>query len=126
MTTPPVGMPAPPALPALRIAPLTRKHAADVCTWHYPATYHCYDMTRADPDDLLRPDGFFAVLAGVHLVGFRSFGADGRVPGWDYDESALDTGGGLRPELVGQGLGRHAIAAGWLSGGHGSPLPRSG
>ena len=41
-----------------------------------------------------------------------SFGPDGRVPGWDYDETALDTGGGLRPSLTGQGLGRAVISAG--------------
>jgi len=59
---------------------------------------------------------FHAVLAGERLVGFRSFGVDGQVPGWEYDDSALDTGGGLRPELVGRGLGRDAIAAGLAFG----------
>jgi ribosomal-protein-alanine N-acetyltransferase len=34
------------------------------------------------------------------------------VPGGAYDTSALDTGGGLRPELTGRGLGRKAIATG--------------
>jgi [ribosomal protein S18]-alanine N-acetyltransferase len=43
---------------------------------------------------------------------FRSFGPDGRVPGWTYDDSALDTGGGLRPAVTGRGLGRSVIAAG--------------
>lgn len=101
----------------LRIAPLTREHALDICTWAYPPPYDCYDMTDADPDELLRPEvGFHAVLAGERLVGFRSFGADGQVPGWEYDGSALDTGGGLRPELVGRGLGRDAIAAGLAFG----------
>jgi len=46
------------------------------------------------------------------LIGFRSFGADGQVPGGSYDDSALDTGGGLRPELTGRGLGREAIGTG--------------
>jgi [ribosomal protein S18]-alanine N-acetyltransferase len=102
---------------SLRIAPLTREQALDICTWAYPPPYDCYDMTDADPDELLRPEaGFHAVLAGERLVGFRSFGVDGQVPGWEYDESALDTGGGLRPELVGRGLGRDAIAAGLAFG----------
>ena len=57
-------------------------------------------------------NGFFAVLSGGELIGFRSFGPDGRVPGGAYDDSALDTGGGLRPELTGRGLGRSVIAAG--------------
>ena len=99
--------------PSIRIAPLTRAHAEDIATWRYAAPYDVYDMTDAEPDELLDPAvGFHAVLAGDELIGFRSFGPDGRVPGWDYDDSALDTGGGLRPSLTGQGLGRAVIAAG--------------
>ena len=105
------------SLPAMHVAPLTREHALDLCTWRYDAPYDCYDMTGADPAWLLQPEsGFHAVLAGERLVGFRSYGSDGRVPGWDYDDEALDTGGGLHPGLVGQGLGRHAIAAGLAFG----------
>ncbi|GAA2097448.1 GNAT family N-acetyltransferase [Nocardioides furvisabuli] len=98
---------------SIRIAPLTRAHAEDIATWRYAPPYDVYDMTDAAPDDLLAPQsGFHAVVTGDELIGFRSFGPDGRVPGWDYDDSALDTGGGLRPSLTGQGLGRSAIAAG--------------
>ncbi len=101
----------------MRIAPLTLEHAVDICTWHYPAPYDCYDMTGADPDRLVDPQsGFHALLDGAELVGFRSFGADGRVPGWAYDDGALDTGGGLRPGLTGRGLGREAIATGLAFG----------
>ena len=97
----------------LRIAPLTREHAEDLATWRYEPPYDVYDMAGADPDELLSPElGFHAVVMGDALVGFRSFGPDGQVPGWDYDDSALDTGGGLRPALTGQGLGRAAITAG--------------
>src|SRR5215467_11901358 len=41
---------------------------------------------------------------------------DGQVPGYDYDDTALDTGGGLRPALTGCGLGREAIATGLAYG----------
>ncbi len=110
-------MPASPLRSAFEVVELTRAHAEDICTWRYSAPYDVYDMTGADPQALLDPAlGFHAVLAGDRLVGFRSFGADGRVPGWEYDDSALDTGGGLRPVLVGQGLGREAIAAGLAYG----------
>jgi RimJ/RimL family protein N-acetyltransferase len=95
------------------IAALTPSQAADIITWHYPAPYDCYDMTAADPVFLADPaSGYFAVTDGPALVGFRSFGPDGQVPGGDYDSSALDTGGGLRPELTGKGLGREAIRTG--------------
>lgn len=101
----------------MHVAPLTREHALDICTWRYAPPYECYDMTDADPDRLLQPEaGFHALLAGDRLIGFRSFGSDGQVPGWDYDARALDTGGGLRPQLVGQGLGSHAISAGLAFG----------
>lgn len=101
------------SLGPMRVAPLTREHALDICTWRYAAPYQCYDMTDADPDRLLDPQaGFHALLAGNRLIGFRSFGPDGQVPGWHYDEQALDTGGGLRPQLVGRGLGRRAVATG--------------
>ena len=98
---------------SIRIAPLTRAYAEDLATWAYDPPYDVYDMAGADPDDLLDPAlGFHAVLAGDELIGFRSFGPDGQVPGWAYDDTALDTGGGLRPSLTGQGLGRSVIAAG--------------
>lgn len=98
---------------SLRVAPLTRAHAEDLATWCYDPPYDIYDLAGAEPDELLAPElGFHAVLAGDRLIGFRSFGTDGQVPGWDYDGSALDTGGGLRPSLTGHGLGRAAITAG--------------
>lgn len=101
----------------MHVAPLTLDHARDLCTWQYSSPFECYDMTDADPEWLLQPEaGFHALLAGDRLIGFRSFGADGQVPGWHYDDQALDTGGGLRPTLVGQGLGRQAIAAGLAFG----------
>lgn len=105
------------SVPAMRVAPLSRLHALDICTWRYLPPYDSYDMTDADPDRMLQPEsGFHVLLAGDQLIGFRSFGPDGQVPGGDYDDQALDTGGGLRPQLVGQGWGRQAIAAGLAFG----------
>lgn len=102
---------------SIHIAPLTGEHAEDVATWRYEAPYDVYDMVGAKPEELLDPDaGFYAVMAHDRLIGFRSFGADGRVPGWDYDDAALDTGGGMRPELTGHGLGRAVISAGLAFG----------
>ncbi|MDN4175064.1 GNAT family N-acetyltransferase [Nocardioides sp. SOB77] len=101
----------------MQVVPLTAEHALDICTWRYDPPYDCYDMTSADPDRLLQPgSGFHAVTAADRLVGFRSFGVDGQVPGWAYDDRALDTGGGLRPQVVGRGLGRQAISAGLAFG----------
>ncbi len=97
----------------MRIVPMTAGYAQDIVTWRYPPPYDCYDMTAADPAFLADPaNGFFALTDGGRLIGFRSFGADGQVPGGRYDDSALDTGGGLRPELTGKGIGRQAIRTG--------------
>lgn len=102
---------------SLRIAPLTREHAEDIATWRYDAPYDVYDQVGVDPQQLLDPGvGAHAVLAGDRFIGFRTFGPDGQVPGWEYDSSALDTGGGLRPELTGQGLGRAVISVGLAFG----------
>lgn len=101
----------------IHIAPLTRVHAEDISTWRYDAPYDAYDMVGVDPDVMLDPDaGYHAVMAADRLIGFRSFGADGQVPGWEYDDSALDTGGGLRPELTGHGLGRTVVSIGLAFG----------
>ena len=95
------------------IAPMTPGYAADILSWRYPAPYDYYDVADGDPDYYLDPaNGMFAVLSRGELIGFRSFGPDGRVPGGAYDDAALDTGGGLRPELTGHGRGRTVIAAG--------------
>ena len=96
---------------------MTSAYAADIVTWRYPAPYDCYDMTGASPAFLISQEGgFYALVEGQELIGFRSFGEDGRVPGGDYDSSALDTGGGLRPDLTGKGLGREAIGTGLAFG----------
>ncbi|OPG01684.1 hypothetical protein B1L11_44035 [Microbispora sp. GKU 823] len=98
---------------AMEIVGMTEEYAADIVTWRYPAPYDCYDLVGADPAFFTDSrNGYFALVNEGRLIGFRVFGADGRVPGGEYDESALDTGGGLRPELTGRGLGRRAIATG--------------
>lgn len=99
----------------------------DLCTWRYPAPYDCYDMTGADPGELLRPElAFHAVLSGEQLVGFRSYGADGRVPGWDYDDLALDTGVACGPSSSVGGWAAAPSRPGWPSDAHGSRRRRSG
>jgi [ribosomal protein S18]-alanine N-acetyltransferase len=96
---------------------MTAPFAADITSWRYPPPYDCYDLTDLDPAVLTDPaSGFFALVDDSALIGFRSFGADGQVPGGSYDSSALDTGGGLRPDLTGQGLGRLAISTGLAFG----------
>ena len=87
---------------------MTLDFATEIAAWRYPPPYDLNDMTGADPAFLASPEsGFWALTGDGELLGFRSFGPDGWVP-----ESALDTGGGLRPDLTGRGLGAQAISAG--------------
>ncbi len=99
---------------------MTARFAAEMADWRYPEPYQRYDLSGADPDYFTDPaNGFHALVdEDGELVGFRSFGADGQVPGGAYDGAALDTGGGLRPELtgLGRGLGQEAIATGLAFG----------
>jgi RimJ/RimL family protein N-acetyltransferase len=104
---------------------MTPAYADQVVTWRYPKPYDVYDMVDADPGFLAEPtSGFHALVDAGELIGFRSFGDDGQVPGGPYagatptGGTVLDTGGGLRPDLTGRGLGRRAIATGLLFGVH--------
>lgn len=103
---------------AVRIVPMTSEFAADIVRWRYEAPYEVYSLTGADPGFFTEPDnGYVALIDDAgQLIGYRCFGPDGRVPGFPYDDTALDTGGGLRPMLTGQGLGREAIATGLAFG----------
>ena len=74
--------------------------------WRYPAPYDIYDE-----DEVTCGDGRLAIVEDGELVGFCSFGADGRVPGGRYPEGPLDVGMGMRPELTGRGLGARYLAA---------------
>jgi ribosomal-protein-alanine N-acetyltransferase len=56
-------------------------------------------------------NGFHGVHGSDGLVGFCSFGSDGRVPGGPYADDALDVGAGMDPALVGVGHGRAFLGA---------------
>ena len=97
---------------------MTDEFAADIATWRYDEPYATYSLTGADPAFFIDPSNGYVALVNdaEELIGYRCFGPDGRVPGYDYDGSALDTGGGLRPVLTGQGLGRQVIETGLAYG----------
>jgi len=96
---------------------MTPASAASIVTWRYPVPYEQYDMTGVNEAFLLdQANGYHVLLEGDELIGYRLFGPDGQVPGGQYDDSALDTGGGLRPDLTGRGLGKRAIATGLAFG----------
>jgi hypothetical protein len=66
----------------MQLVPMTAAYAAEIVTWRYPAPYDIYDMPDEDAAVLTGADGGFFALTGQHeLIGFRSFGTDGQVPG---------------------------------------------
>lgn len=94
-----------------RLAPMTAAYARLIMTWQYDEPYAIYNADPAEEADLdasfLNPDYHYYAVLDAHdeLIAYRCYGADARVPGGDYRTAALDMGGGLRPDLTGQGLG---------------------
>ena len=96
-------------IPALSFRRFTEQDALMVARWQYPEPYAAYDLEPSNREvlgALLRPENqYHAILSEGEVVGFFRFGEDARVPGWSYDDSALDLGMGLRPDLTGAGNG---------------------
>lgn len=86
-------------------------------SWRYPSPYDLYNAKEPVTDEsiraLLSPElNYFAVTdQRGDMIAFRCFGMDAQVAGGDYTQDALDMGGGLRPDLTGQGLGAPIIAS---------------
>ncbi|MCU0493131.1 MAG: GNAT family N-acetyltransferase, partial [Chloroflexaceae bacterium] len=105
----------------IRLLPLTETHARQILAWRYPPPYDFYNYDEDEDKEelaeavaeLLNPAyHYYAVLdATDSLLAYRCFGPDAQVPGGDYRAPALDMGGGLRPDLTGQGLGPQVMQA---------------
>jgi RimJ/RimL family protein N-acetyltransferase len=101
-----------------RFAPITASEARAIVGWRYEGPFAAYDCPPDEAEATLRlmlePTNRYDAArdAGGELVGYCCFGADARVPGGDYaDETALDVGLGLRPDLTGRGLGAAFVEA---------------
>ncbi len=92
-------------LPGLTVRPLEPADAEAIATWRYEGPWDVYD---SHPGDRLSAEaGYQAVVDGAgNLVGFLCLGQEARVPGLAEADGLVDIGVGMRPELVGQGLGR--------------------
>ena len=88
----------------------------------YPEPYALYSLSSSDTRAALQfftdpTNAYYAVIdAHGDLIAYRCFGVDAQVPGGYYPADALDTGGGMRPDLTGQGLGLPVLLAGLASG----------
>jgi [ribosomal protein S18]-alanine N-acetyltransferase len=97
--------------------PMDITSARQIATWQYPPPYDLYSYNPAEAEEnareMLTPHYHYYTVWGEQgeLIGYRCFGADAQVPGGDYSAQALDMGGGLRPDLTGQGLGAAFMTA---------------
>ncbi len=94
---------------------MSDEQAHEIAAWKYEGIYAFYDWT-ADPDDLAelldpvkrRQDRTHAALDDEDsLVGFFGF-----TPSSSTDDSTIEVGFGLRPDLTGHGLGLSFVNAG--------------
>jgi [ribosomal protein S18]-alanine N-acetyltransferase len=92
----------------VRARELTVAEAERPLGWRYPGEYATYDAEGPLGRDL----GFFAVEdEDGGLVGYGCVGAEARVPGLEEEIGTVDVGYGMRPDLVGHGLGREFVGA---------------
>lgn len=101
-----------------------------IAGWRYDGPYAFYDLAGEDVAEFLAEVGSYVAAEDERgeLVGFFGFGAVGQVPGGQdaelYPPDALDVALGLRPDLVGGGLGPGFVAAGLAyAREHRSPAP---
>ena len=91
----------------LAVRRLTRADAEAIATWRYSGRESTYDeLGPVTPER-----GYWAVTRGRELVGKCCFGAPARVPPVEEQEGSVDVGYGLRPDLVGKGLGPAFVGA---------------
>jgi ribosomal-protein-alanine N-acetyltransferase len=94
--------------------PRTAEDAYHIAAWHYPPLYDFYDMDQ-DPEDLaelLYPrtwqEPYYSVFNDENeLIGLFAF---------KQADQTVEVGLGLRPDLIGKGLGRAFIDAGLTFG----------
>ncbi len=91
----------------MRVRRLSEAERAASGQWSYPGRLSTYDL--GGPVAPQRP--LMAVEHGEELIGYCCFDEEARVPGVAPEAGSLDVGYGLRPDLVGRGLGREFVAA---------------
>ena len=100
---------------SLQLTPLSKADARSILEWRYDPPYDWYNPPPLSDEavaNLIDPQWQFnSIKAGNKLVGYASFGNDGRVTGGDYSDPAIDIGLGLAPRLTGRGLGAIVLQA---------------
>jgi RimJ/RimL family protein N-acetyltransferase len=87
------------------LKPLTASHRAEIEAWRYPPPYDTYDFGEPMAGEHL------SAVEDDELIGYVCFGEPARVPGMRHEDDLVDVGWGLRPDLMGRGLGPSLIRA---------------
>lgn len=98
------------------ISLLSEENARKITTWSYDPPFDLYDLAPEHLSGLLNLDFRYHQVLDQNgsLIGYCCFGLDARVPGGNYqlnEPRVLDIGVGMRPDLVGRGLGRYFVSA---------------
>ncbi|WP_051287206.1 GNAT family N-acetyltransferase [Paenibacillus taiwanensis] len=95
------------------------EEAENIVKWNYAPAYSMYNMSDdiEEIQELLDGSYYSVKNAGDELVGFFCFGENAQVnagasQGIYLDQTALDIGLGMRPDLTGQGKGTEFLIAG--------------
>src|SRR3954468_17963344 len=92
-------------------ANMNDEYAREVLSWRYEAPLDFYnprdEMLPYDVMRLTMPQNLYWAVFDEEgsLVAYFCFGREARVPGYEYEENALDVGLSARPDLVGTGVG---------------------
>lgn len=103
----------------MRIQPMSPEFAARISTWRYPAPYDFYSMEADEEDisELMNGDYAAVTDAAGNPFGFYCTGNSARVAG-GYgaglyaDDTCVDYGLGMKPELTGHGAGLDFVKGG--------------
>lgn len=96
---------------ALRVRPTTESDAEEIAAWRYDVPWSVYDVTAADLRSELADYRTVVAAARGEVVGFYCTGPAARVAGLSVEDQTIDLGVGLRPDLVGRGMGQQFARA---------------
>jgi len=95
-----------PVSPRLTVRALLPQDGEAAAMWRYRGPWSAYDPRPGD-ELISAAAGYHAVVDDAgSLVGFVCLGSQARVPGLAEEAGTVDIGVGMRPDLVGRGLGR--------------------
>jgi [ribosomal protein S18]-alanine N-acetyltransferase len=99
------------------LEPMTEEVARQIAGWRYRGEHALYntapDAVEEEVKTLLNPHcAYYAVWHDeCGLFGFCCYGQEAQVPGGDYGVEAVDIGLGIRPDLIGRGMGADFLQA---------------